>query len=407
MTAHGPLLRRGTHRVSNAELFYDLVYVFAVTQLSHWLLDHLDWGGAARAALLLALVWQAWAYTTWVTNWLDPELIPVRLMLLALSLASLVLSAGIPDAFGSDGMLVGGAYAGMQIGRSLFAVGALRGAPDLQRNFERILAWCLVSGTLAIVGGLVHGHARELLWLAAVSTDVIGSLLGFATPLLGRARTTEWQIDGAHFAERCQAFILIALGESVVVTGATFADDKGGTAEAAAFITAFVAAAALWWLYFDRSADAGALRVAASDDPGRLGRSAYHLIHPIMVAGVIVLAAADERVLAHPTGTTDVGTRWLVLGGAALFLAGHALFKATVWRTMPTTRIIGIVVLALLGLLAPHVSALTLSICVAGVLVLVAMSDRLTSDGLRASFGRFPDDGQTGLGDGHQVPPTQ
>ena len=217
-------------RVTNIELFFDLVFVFAVTQLSHYLLGHRSFAGAAQAALLLAMVWLLWAYTTWVTNWFDPEKIPVRLLLLALMLISLVMSAALPDAFAASGLIVGGAYAVMQVGRSLFAVGALRGQRpgsarrSLALNFQRILVWCCVSGALALAGGLVSGvPARAVLWLAAVCVDLLGGLVGFYTPWLGRAATQEWDIDGGHFAERCQAFMLIALGESIVVTGATFA----------------------------------------------------------------------------------------------------------------------------------------------------------------------------------------
>ena len=137
--------RSGTQRVTNVELFFDLVYVFAVTQLSHHLLGNPSVEGALQTVLLLVFVWLAWAYTTWVTNWLDPERIAVRLMLVTLMLVSLVMSAALPEAFTARGLAVGGGYAAMQVGRSVFAVAALRGE-RLQRNFERILAWCLVPG---------------------------------------------------------------------------------------------------------------------------------------------------------------------------------------------------------------------------------------------------------------------
>ncbi len=166
------------------------------------------------------MVWLVWAYTTWVTNWLDPERIAVRLLLLGLAGASLVMSAALPGAFSARGLAVGVAYAVMQIGRSVFAVVALRGRP-LQRNFQRILAWCLVSGALAVLGGLAAPDARAALWVAAVGVDLLGGAVGFYTPGLGRSTTREWTIEGGHFAERCQAFILIALGESIVVIGAT------------------------------------------------------------------------------------------------------------------------------------------------------------------------------------------
>jgi len=368
----------GTARVTNVELFFDLVYVFAVTQLSHYLIDHPTAGGALQALLLLSMVWLVWAYTTWVTNWLDPELIPVRLMLLALALVSLAMSAALPGAFGGRGLAVGVAYAVMQIGRSVFAVTGLRGDP-LQRNFQRILAWCLVSGGLAVAGGLVAGHARELLWLATVAVDVLGGLAGFWTPGLGRSSTQDWTIEGNHFAERCQAFILIALGESLVVIGATLSRLRAVTGqEAAAFLAAFVGSVGLWWLYFHRSADAGAQVIAESADPGRMGRSAYHLIHPVMVAGIIVIAAGDQLVLDRPAEVGAAPVSAMVLGGAALFLTGHALFKAVVWGTVSWARIAGVAALGLLGAVAPHVTALVLSICAALVVLAVATTDYLT-----------------------------
>ena len=367
--------RAGSERVTNVELFFDLVYVFAVTQLSHYLLAHPTPGGALQAALLLAMVWLLWVYTTWVTNWLDPERISVRLMLLALMLASLVLSAALPDAFGSRGLAVGIAYAAMQIGRSAFTVIALRGR-RLQRNFQRILSWCLVSGALAVLGGVVAGHARAACWLAAVAVDLIGGAVGFYTPGLGRSTTQDWTIEGGHFAERCQAFILIALGESIVVIGATLSGlGHLSLASVAAFGTAFVGSAGLWWLYFDRSAEEGARVIASSADPGRLGRSAYHFVHPVMVAGIIVTAAADELVVAQPDAVASARTSWMILGGAGLFIAGHAAFKAIIWRHLSWPRITALPVLALFGLLAPHVSALVLAVCSAAVVVALVLAD--------------------------------
>jgi low temperature requirement protein LtrA len=372
--------------VTTIELFFDLVYVFAVTQLSHYLLHHLTIVGALQAGLLLAMVWLLWAYTTWVTNWVDPDRIPARLLLLALMLGSLVMSAGLPLAFTDSGLLVGCSYAGMQICRSAFAVWALRG-DLLAVNFERILVWCCVSGTLAVLGGVAAGTVpRALLWLGAVGVDLLGSLVGFYTPGLGSTPTTEWTIEGGHFAERCQAFILIALGESIVVTGATlFGLLEGPLARPGAdraptivaFLIAFISSAALWWVYFDRTAEESTQLLATSPDPGRLGRSAYHSIHPIMVAGIIVVATADNVVLARPGGPAASAVAWLVLGGTGLFLAGHLAFKFAVWGNLNLPRAVAIGVLALLALVAPHVSAVTLSGCAAAVVVGVTVADRI------------------------------
>jgi len=368
--------RAAEQRVTNIELFFDLVYVFAITQLSHLLLAHPTVEGALHTALLLAIVWLAWAYTTWVTNWFDPERLAVRALLLAQMLASLVMSAGLPEAFEHRGLMVAGALVAMQVGRTIFVVFVTPEGP-LRRNFERILTWLAVSGALYLAGGFAHGHVRELLWLLAVAVDVGGAAVGFYTPGLGRSRTEEWTIAGGHFAERCQLFMIIALGESIVVIGAALAAAHPiSPRSVAAFVTAFAGSAALWWVYFDRSAADGARIIAASPDPGRLGRSAYTWVHPIMVAGIIVAASADQRVFEHPAVTADTPTAWMVLGGSGLFLAGHAAFKAIVWRVVPWTRLAAVAVLALLGLAAPHVSALTLAIAAVAVVVAVAATDR-------------------------------
>ncbi len=368
--------RSGLQRVTNIELFFDLVYVFAVTQLSHYLLGHATVPGALQAGLLLVMIWLVWAYTTWVTNWLDPQQMAVRLLLVVLMLISLAMSASLPRAFEDLGLWVGGGYAVQQIGRSVFMVIALRGQA-LQANFERILAWCVVSGALAVGGGFAHGSARDLLWLLAVGVDLVGGAVGFATPGLGRSRTSDWTIEGGHLAERCQGFILIALGESIVIIGATLEVKSVTASNVTAFVVAFAASVALWWVYFDQSADAAAEKIARSDDPGRLGRSAYHLIHPVMVAGIVVSAAADQIVLSDPGATARTPTAWMILGGPALFLAGHAAFKLVVWRVISWPRLAGIVVLALLALAAHAIPALALAACGAALVAAVAATDRL------------------------------
>jgi low temperature requirement protein LtrA len=375
-----------TGSVTNVELFFDLVYVFAVTQLSDHLREHATATGAWQTVLLLAMVWLVWMYTVWVTNWLDPRRIPVRVMLLGLMLASLVLSVGLPRAFEDRGLWVGGTYAGMQVLRSAFAVAGMRGDP-LQRNFQRILAWSLMSGALAIAGGFAHGDARAALWAGTVVVELLGAAAGFHVPGIGRSTTADWTISGGHLAERCQAFLLIALGESIVVVGATLAGlDEVTGAQAGAFVAAFVGAALLWWIYFDRSAEASSEVIAGSVDPGRLGRSAYHYIHPIMIAGIIVSAAADQRVIADPTATVAAPSAWLVLGGVALFLAGHAAFKAVVWEVVPWTRLAAILALGALGLfgvaIAP-VPVLALGAGTAAIVVALAVADRiLAHDGV-------------------------
>jgi low temperature requirement protein LtrA len=370
----------GTRGETNIEVFFDLVYAFAITQLSsRFLLGHLSIEGALQAVLLLAMIWLGWSYTMWLTNWLDPGHISVRLLLLALMLTSLVFSSGIPDAFGARGLAVGGAYAAMQIGRSVFAVVALRG-DKLQRNFERILAWCVVSGTLAIIGGLQHGLAREVLWLLAVSVDMAGSATGFFVPGLGRSTTKDWSIDGQHIAERCQSFVLIAIGESIVVIGAGLASGPNiGLRELAAIVVAFAGSVGLWWVYFDRSAEVAQSVIARHPNPGSLGRSAYHSIHPIMIGGIVAIAAGDHAIVSHPDSSAGVATALMLAGGSALFLAGHALFKVTVWNVTPWSRVVAIAVLLAFIPIAAGLPDLVVGAVAAGIVIAVAISDPFLS----------------------------
>lgn len=376
-----PILRThtGIKGETHIEVFFDLVYAFAITQLSHFLVDQHSLEGVLQTVLLLAMVWLGWSYTMWVTNWLDPGQLPVRLMLLGLMLVSLFLSAGIPDAFGARGLAVGGAYAAMQIGRSVFVVIVLRGEA-LQKNFARILVWCVVSGSLAVAGGLFHGVTRELLWVLAVGVDMAGSSVGFYVPGLGRSTTLDWNIEGHHVAERCQSFVLIALGESVVVIGAGVSGLPNiGIGELAAIVVAFAASVGVWWVYFDRSAEVAESVLATSSDPGRLGRSAYHTIHPVMIGGIIAIAAGDHAIVAHPGSTAGVGTTLMLVGGSAIFLAGHAMFKAAVWNVRPWSRIAAIGFLLVFALVAPFLPDLVVGAVAAGVVLAVAITDPFLS----------------------------
>jgi low temperature requirement protein LtrA len=360
--------------VTNSELFFDLVYVFAITQLSHHLIAEPTVEGAVQTLVMFGLVWEAWAYTMWTTNWLDPDTGPVRAMLFALALGSLVLSVGMPDAFGHRGWAVAGAYAAMQIGRSIFTIVALPDNASLRRNYQRILCWCLVSGALALVGAGVGGHARELLWAAAVLVDLLGGLTGFYTPGMGRSSTTEWTVDGSHVAERCHAFVLIALGESIVVLGATLSDvDRIHLTQIAVFVFGFLGVIALWWIYFARSAESAAVVIANATDPGRIAR-AYHELHPVMIGGIIVIAAADDLVLNDPL-RAGMATTWTVLGGSVLFICGHAAFKAYLSRVRPWSRIVaGLILLAALPL-APHIAPIALAAGALVVLIGISISD--------------------------------
>lgn len=376
-TSNGLLRARGTasERVTSLELFFDLVYVFAVTQLSHLLLEHLSVRGAFQTLLILMAVWWAWMYTTWATNWFDPNQPAVRLMLFGIMLGSLVMAAAIPQAFGERGLLFAAAYVAIQIGRSAFILLATRHETGLHRNFQRIVCWQLLSGVFWIAGGLADDGAREALWLVAVLVDLAGPISGFRTPRLGRSYTSDWNISGAHMAERCQLFLILSLGESILVTGATLSGLELTTPVVTAFVVTFIGSVTFWWIYFNRSAEWAAETIAASDDPGRLGRNAYTYFHVPMVAGIIVAAAGDELVIAHPEGHTATATIVVVLGGPALFLAGHAFFKWVIGGQWTLSRWAAIGALAALVPVGMVVSPLALAGAATAVIVSFAAWD--------------------------------
>ena len=369
----------GEARVTPLELFFDLVFVFAVTRLSHRLLEHLTVVGALETLFLLLAVWWAWIYTIWFANWFDPDRPAVRALLVTVMLASLFMSVAIPDAFAERGLMFAAGYVAIQVGRTGFAVitlnRSLGASHPLSRNFQRILVWFAIPAMLWVAGGLLEGETRYALWGLALALEYAGPAAGFWTPGLGRSTTEVWNVEGGHIAERCQLFIIIALGESIIITGSTFADLEASTARVAAFVNAFLGSAAFWWIYFSRHAEAAREAIASSEDPGRLARSGYTYFHLPMVAGIIAVAASDEITVAHPGEPGTVAFTMLVLGGTALFLAGQALFKWAISDLLPWTPWSRVVAIAALAALAPVGGALpALALSVAATLVVVGLA---------------------------------
>lgn len=364
------------HRVTFIELFFDLVFVFAITQLSHALLKHLTPLGAIEAGLLFLAVWWVWIFTCWITNWLDPERTQVRLLLIVLMLAGLLLTTSLPDAFGEKGLLFASAFVFMQVGRSLFAMWALRRHNARNYlNFVRITAWLVASAVFWIAGGLAEQGLRLALWAVAVAIEFAAPSAGFWTPGLGRSTTGDWEVEGGHMAERCALFVIIALGESILVTGATFAELPMSLSVIGAFGAAFLASVAMWWIYFDAAAERASEHIAKSDDPGRLARLAYTYIHLPLVAGIVVTAVGDELALTHPLGHVDIKTTLVLLGGPALYLAGDLLFRIATTGKAPRSHAGGLLALLLLAPVAGAMTPMSLSFATSAVLVAVAGSE--------------------------------
>ncbi len=364
------------HRVTYLELFFDLVFVFAVTQLSHGLLKHLTLLGLLQTGMLTLAVWWVWVFTAWATNWSDPDRPAVRLMLLAMMLAGLVLSSSIPRAFEDRGLVFALAYVSMQLGRTGFMLWALkRHDPVNYNSYKRIMVWLSAAAVFWIAGALVDSSTRLWVWAIALAIEYVGPSASFFVPGLGRSNTSDWQIEGAHLAERCALFTIIALGESILITGATFAELPWNATNVSAFLVAFAGSVAMWAVYFNVGAERASRQIASSDDPGRLGRSGYTYLHLLIVAGIIVVAVGDELVLHHPgghDGHTDISTAAAIIGGPALYLAGNALFKRLSASNLPLSHLIGLALLAVLIPAAAILTPLALSAATTAILIIVA-----------------------------------
>ena len=367
-------------RATSLELFYDLVFVFAITQVSHLLLEHLTWAGAGQALLVLLVVWWSWNYTTWVTNELDPESLSVRLLMIALMLATLLMAIAIPQAFGEHALLFVVSYVAIQVGRHTFLTFAAAEPGTIERERAgRILTWFVAAGVLWIAGALVDGPARVAFWLAALALDYGGPLVTFRVPGLPRVAPEAWSVGTEHFAERFGLFVILALGESIVITGATSSALDLDTARFVAFGMAFLLTAALWWLYFTSVARIAQRHLELSENRTLLARDAYTYLHLIIVAGVIVSAVGDELVIAHPLEVLPGDQVAAVVAGPAIYLLAHALFRLRMAGSVSWKRLGGALVCVLVGFVGVYVPALVVAALLIAVLVAVIVSEYIAA----------------------------
>lgn len=389
--------------VTHIELFFDLVFVFAITQLSHHLLAHLSLFGALEAVVMLLAIWWAWIYTSWTTNWLDCNRAAVRLMLLSMMLGGLALASAIPKAFGSSGALFAGAYLAMQLGRSVFMIFASRKESKARTdNSLRIAFWFLMSAPFWVWGAVEQDVVWRLgLWAVAIAIEYLGPFRGFRTPGLGPSQPSDWRISGHHMAERCALFIIISLGEAVLVTGATYGGLVQDRESTLALIASFVGSAAMWWIYFDIGAKRGAKMIAESEQIGLVARNAYTYLHIVIVAGIVVTAVGDAIMLESPVNRVNLPFLCVAIGGPALFLIGCSFFKrSTSSQTfLPLSHGVGQILLVLLAICSwlGEWTVLTTGALATATLILTAIWEWLSLNGgwqrwapwMKPVFGRF------------------
>ncbi|NRN14910.1 MULTISPECIES: low temperature requirement protein A [Serratia] len=365
--------------VSFSELLFDLIYVFAVTQLSHYLLHHLTLTGALETLLLWFAVWLAWQYTAWVTNWFNPDTRQIRLLLFAIMLLGLFAAAALPQAFGERGLIFALFYVAIQVGRSVTVLRLLAPGHPLKRNFHRILGWLCISAVFWIAGGLAEGNTRLALWAVAVLCEYVSPMFGFRLPVLGRSdSSSEWTIEGHHLAERCQLFVIVALGETILITGATLSEmESWNLPVLIASLVAFLGSLAMWWVYFDTSSKAGSHAISQAENPGQLG-AYFHYVHVALVGAIIVCAVANELVIAHPDGRIQNATAAVLLLGPALYLFANALYKRLVYHRFPLSHLVGLLALAVLAPVAYFTDLLMVNGLTTLIMVVVAVWESIS-----------------------------
>ncbi len=313
---------RDTETVTPLELFFDLVFVLALTQCTQLMADLPTWEGVAKAMLVLGILWWAWGGYAWLTSVIDPEEGAVRLIFFVAMAAFLVCAISVPEAFGELGLTIAVAYAVVRVCHiGLFLI-ASADEPELRKSVIGLAGSTAIGVGLLLGASALDGWAQGALWATALLLDLAGPYFFGAEG---------WKIVPEHFAERFGLIMIIALGESIVAIGAGI--EYGVTAGVlAAAVLGVGIAAAQWWAYFDVSAIASARRLAALP-PGReqneLARDSYGYIHFLMVAGVILVALGLKKTIGHTDEHLKLVPAFALLGGAATYLMGMVAFR---WR---------------------------------------------------------------------------
>jgi low temperature requirement protein LtrA len=348
------------HAVTPLELFFDLVFVFAITQVTTLLTHDPTWHGVFRGTLVLAAIWWAWTGYAWLTSTLDVDEGGVRLVMLASTATMLGVALAVPGAFGDDAVLFGFSYLLVRVFHLVLYANAGRGDPDLLSALLRLAPGELIGAVLLVVAAFLSGDARVAAWIVALAIDYGGAAF---------AAVPGWRIAPAHFAERHGLVVLIALGESIIAigVGAGLQLTTGVIAGAALGV---VVVSALWWLYFDVAAIFARTKLAEAVgvEQTRLARDAYSYLHLPLVAGIVFFAFGLETVLHHVSDTLDPLPAVALCGGVALYLFGQVAFLRRATGRIFRRRTLGAAALLLVipaALTLPALAALAVvsSVC--------------------------------------------
>ena len=339
------------HRVTPLELFFDLVFVFALTQVTARLADDPTWAGLLRGVLILAAVWWAWVAYAWLTDTVDAEEGGIRLAMFGAMGAMLVVALTVPTAFEDDALLFAIAYLAVRLMHLVLYARGARDDAAVVAAVMRLAPTATFGPALFVLGAFLDDRAQLAAWIGALVVDWVG-------PALGRGRG--WRVHASHFAERHALIVIIALGESLVALGAGAA---GLPIDAGLVVTALlgvVVLAALWWLYFDVVAIVAERKLSEATGVARalMARDSYSYLHFPMVAGIVLVALALEKTLAHHGDQLAVVPAVGLCGGLALYLLGHVCFRLRNVRTLNRQRLVAAVALVALVPVATEVPAL-------------------------------------------------
>jgi low temperature requirement protein LtrA len=361
-------------RTSSVELFWDLVFAFAITQVATLLAKHLTWAGFGRAMLVLALVWWAWSAFVWAANAQASDSPVLRLTLLVASAFIFVSGLAIPGAFGSESVLFTVTYAVVRFLHLALYVDASKRGNAAWSAIAGFAVTVAIGMALLIAGATTTGSTRIALWAAAVAIDYAGPAW------LTRERLRSLQrVAVAHFAERYSLFVIICLGESIVAIGVGAA--TGHHPVSAELITVvalgLLIAAAMWWTYFDRFAALAEQRLRLHRDPVIAAADGYSYLHLVIVAGIITFAAAVRQLARAPGASPSESIRLALCGGVALYLIGHVAFASRIARTLTYEKLAVVVALAMLFALGGGLAGAALAAGITALLVILCVLERL------------------------------
>jgi low temperature requirement protein LtrA len=368
-------------RTGYLELFFDLVFVFAFTQVTTMVVDDTSAAGLGRAALVFALVWWAWSAYAWLTNAIDVENVATRLFVIAAMVATFFLAIAVPDAFADEGAWFAVAYFAVRVLHVALYLWGVRDDPVQRLAVARLSPWFLVAPVIALGGGFADDPWRTALWTVSIAIDVAGTLFA-----------TGFRVSATHFAERYALIVIIALGESIVAIGVAAVGLERDLLFAVAVGVSFAGAAVAWWAYFD-TPQVGIERVlhaTSEEQRGHLARDLFTFFHYPIVLGIILLAVAAKKTLAAPDESlSDAGRAALALG-ISVFLLGFVLVRYRAVRRIAWERLGAALFVVAAVLVLDEADALLLLALTVAALVAALAVEAFRLRAVRADLKRSP-----------------